>query len=154
MLAGSTQFNNPVGTFSFSKPDIVLIYPAVISILLAYLSLHFYDLLSLKQKLKHEDEELVKIPVGRIAIASIFLVFCLICSWWIILHPPKIPKENTSQSVKIESRLGKIIAKESFYQVTPDIDVWIFVPSFVLFCVSGFVTFKACKMRSSLIIIK
>jgi amino acid transporter len=146
MLSGSTEFNNPAGTFSFSKPEIVLIYPSAISILLVYLSLQFYDLLNLKRKLKNEDEELVKIPWWRIAIPSIFLVLCLGCSWFIIVSRPQIPEENTSQLVKIESRLGKIIAKESSYQLTPDIDLWIFFPSLVLLVISGVITFNACKM--------
>ena len=146
MLSGSTEFNNPVGKFNFSKPEIVLIYPAAVSILLVYLSLHFYDLLNLKRKLKNEDEELVKIPWWRISIASFLLVFCLICSWLIIVRRPQIPEGNTSQLVKIESRLGKIIAKESSYQLTPDIDFWIFFPSLVLSGTSVVVTLKAYRM--------
>jgi hypothetical protein len=147
MLPGSTEFNNPVGTFSFSKPEIVLIYPAAVSILLIYLSLHFYDLLNLKQKLKDEDEELVKIPVWRISIASISLLLCLACSLVIIRLPPQIPRGNTSHLVTIESRLGKIIAKESSYQITSDIDLWIFFLSLILFDISGVVTVKACLIK-------
>jgi len=156
MLSDSTEFNNPVGTFRFSKPEIVLIYPAAVSILLVYLSLHFYDLLNLKRKLKNEDEELVKIPWWRISIASFFLLLCLGCSWFIIGLPPKIPTNTSSQLVKIESRLGKIIAKENQYQLIADIDFWIFWTGVVFFVISVVVTFKACtmsKMRLPLIIL-
>jgi hypothetical protein len=158
MLSGSTEFNNPVGKFNFSKPEIVLIYPAAVSILLVYLSLHFYDLLSLKQKLKDEDEdeELIKIPGWRISIASISLLLCLGCSWFIIGLRPKIPTNTSSQLVKIESRLGKIIAKESSYQLTANIDFWIFWTGVVFFVISVVVTFNACimsKMRPPLIIL-
>jgi hypothetical protein len=103
--------------------------------------------LNLKQKLKDEDEELVKIPVWRISIASISLLLCLVCSWFILVSPPKIPRGNTSHLVTIESRLGKIIAKESSYQITSDIDLWIFFLSLILFDISGVVTVKACLIK-------
>lgn len=50
ILSRNTQLKSPVGAFSFGSAELVLVYPAMLSLLMIYLFLHMYNL-STGQKL-------------------------------------------------------------------------------------------------------
>lgn len=115
ILDKETNITNPLGNFSFSKPELVLVYPGVISVLIIYLYFHMFNLYELKNKLHKEDGDITKIPTNRIRLSWFLIYMCLFASTYILVTPFH----------KFPFRLGKVIVQESAFQLNRNIDWYI-----------------------------
>jgi len=133
ILYEETNITNSLGNFSFSKPELVLIYPGVISVLIIYLYFHMFNLYELKNKLHEEDSDVTQIPTNRIRLSWFLIYMCLFASTYILVIPAhKFPFRQKEVIVQKTFRLGEIVVQESAFQLDRNIDLYIIIFSLIV----------------------